>query len=247
MQLGVVNAARVVSVVPDPVGPASPVWRTCVPGAAPLCGLCPGAVVCRQGSFSHGGWWVSCGRLACADSACGARLMLVLSVWRVLLPWVFASFSYPPAVPHPQCCGPFSLNLPVLVLFVLIWRLLALVVRCSRCSFSRGCTPLTLRLSLPLCRGPSLCPLISRCPGVGLLVEPGGRRLSGATREGFWGCRGGEALSHVPEERFPCALRHGGLWGGVVGVVGGAREVSLEGVEAVMPPSPACSPAHLTQ
>ena len=93
------------------------------------------------------------------------------------------------------------------------------VLWCSRRPFSRGCIPLTLRLSLPLCRGPSLCPLLAGCPGGGVVVGPGGRRwpmLGGGgglepPAEGFGGVGGVEALNHVPEERCPCALWHGGL------------------------------------
>ena len=51
-----------------------------------------------------------------------------------------------------------------------------------------------------------------------------------------------EALSHVPEECFPCALWHGGLPGGVVGVVGGADKEFLEGAEVVVPLTHARSP-----
>ena len=42
-------------------------------------------------------------------------------------------------------------------------------------------------------------------------------------------------MNHVREERFSCALQRGGLWAGVVKVVGGASEEFLEGVEAIVP------------
>ena len=60
--------------------------------------------------------------------------------------------------------------------------------------------------------------------------------------EGFGGVEGAEALNCVPEECFPCTLRHGSLQGGVVGVKRGEGEGFIEGVEAVAPLSPACSP-----
>ena len=71
-----------------------------------------------------------------------------------------------------------------------------------------------------------------------------GTGRSGATGEGLRGRRKGEALSHVPEDSFPLGWGHGGLWGGVAGVVGVAGEEILGGVHAVVQPLPACSPCQ---
>ena len=62
----------------------------------------------------------------------------------------------------------------------------------------------------------------------------------------YWGA---DALSHVLQKRFRCALRHGGHWGGVIEVVECAGEQLLEGVVAVLPLSPACfaRPPHRRQ
>ena len=55
-----------------------------------------------------------------------------------------------------------------------------------------GCLPATLGRSWPPCRGPSLCPFLSRCAGGGVGGRPVGRRWlmpgagwSGATGGGF--------------------------------------------------------------
>ena len=88
-----------------------------------------------------------------------------------------------------------------------------------------GRLPATLGLSLLPCCGPSLCPFPSRCaggrlggglcgadgpcPGLGGLEPPA---------ENFEGVGGAEALDRMPEEGFPCRLRHGGLGSGLVGV-----------------------------
>ena len=58
--------------------------------------------------------------------------------------------------------------------------------------------------------------------------------------EGFGGVGGGKVLEPCPGGAFP--MRHGGLWGGVVEVVGGAGGDFLDGVEAVVPLSPARFP-----
>ena len=65
--------------------------------------------------------------------------------------------------------------------------------------------------------------------------------------QGFRGVEGVEALNHVLEERFSCALRHGGLQGGVLGVMRSARQELREGVEAVVRLTPAGFPSHLNQ
>ena len=65
---------------------------------------------------------------------------------------------------------------------------------------------------------------------------------SGATGRGFRGCKEGGGSEPRPEDLFPSALWHGALQGGVVGVLGGAREECFKGVEAVVPLSPAHSP-----
>ena len=119
----------------------------------------------RCGGFSLVG-------LACADYVLGGGKVSVPLVRRVPLLWVLALVpvlgSYPiPSVVAPSlflsqcwcslcCCGGF----------LLLW--------CSRCPLSRGCTRLTLSLSLPLCRGPSLSPILAWRPGGGVVVGPGG-------------------------------------------------------------------------
>ena len=60
------------------------------------------------------------------------------------------------------------------------------------------------------------------------------------------GCGGGvEAPDHVPEEGFPCRLRHGSFRGGLVWVGGGAGADLLEGVHHVHPFSPSRFPGPL--
>ena len=70
-------------------------------------------------------------------------------------------------------------------------------------------------------------------PGAGRSVATGG---------GFQACRVGGGPEPSPVECFPCALRHGGLRSGIVGVVRGAGEEFLRGSEAVAPLLPARSP-----
>ena len=107
----------------------------------------------------------------------------------------------PRSVPFPERCGPCLFALPVLV--VPRW-FLAPVMCCSWCPCSRGCVPLNMHISVPLCCWPPLCPVPSRFPGGGVVEGPGGRRWpipkgrrSGATGGGFRGCRVGRG----PEPR----------------------------------------------
>ena len=72
-----------------------------------------------------------------------------------------------------------------------------------------------------------------QCLGVGGL-EP--------LAEGFGGVEGLEAMNRVPEDPFPCLLRHGSLRSGLVGVLGAAGDDFLECVEAPAPLSPARFP-----
>ena len=89
------------------------------------------------------------------------------------------------------------------------------------------------------------------CGVVGALGNADGPRLGvGGLEPRAEGCGavgGAQALKNVPEERFLCALRHGGLQGSVVGVVGGAGEEFLQGMEAVVPQRRLAPRAHLTQ
>ena len=119
-------------------------------------------------------------------------------------------------------------------------------------SFSCVCLSVTFSLSSPPCRGPSLCPFPFRCAGGEIVARPVGVHgscsgLGGLEppAEGFRGVGAAEALKRVPEEGFPCRLRHGGLRGGLVGVGGGAGEDFLEGVKHVHPRTPSCSPGPL--
>ena len=52
-------------------------------------------------------------------------------------------------------------------------------------------------------------------------------------------------MDPVPEEGFPCRLRHGGLRGGLIRVCGVAGADLLEGVHHVHPLSPSRSPGPL--
>ena len=56
---------------------------------------------------------------------------------------------------------------------------------------------------------------------------------------------GADALDGVPEEGFPCRLRHGDLQGGLVLVGGGVAVDLLEGVLHVHPFWPSRSPGPL--
>ena len=64
--------------------------------------------------------------------------------------------------------------------------------------------------------------------------------------ENLGGVGGAEALDRVPEEGFPCRVRHGGLPGGFVGVGWGAGADPLEGMQHVhpFPPSRSRGPLH---
>ena len=112
----------------------------------------------------------------------------------------------PHSIPFPQRCGPCPFPLPVLM--AARW-FRAPVMSCPRCACSRGCVPVTLRLSSPLCREPSLCPVPFWCPGGGVVMGPGGRRWpmlgggwSGATGGGLLGCSGGRGPEPCPEGAF---------------------------------------------
>ena len=60
--------------------------------------------------------------------------------------------------------------------------------------------------------------------------------------EGLGGVGGAEALDRIAEEGLPCRLRHDGLWGGLVGVGGGAGAHLLQGMHHVHPILPSRSP-----
>ena len=63
--------------------------------------------------------------------------------------------------------------------------------------------------------------------------------------EGLGVVGGAEALDRIAAEGLPCRLRHDRLWGGLVGVDGGAGAHLLEGVHHVHPFSPFRSPGPL--
>ena len=123
-----------------------------------------------------------------------------------------------------------------------------------------GHLPVTLGLSLPPCRGvpsrslhsPCPCPFPSGCGGGG--VEGGLWGADGPClglggleppAEGLGVVGAAEALDHIPEEGFPCRLRHGGLRDSLVRAGGGGGADLLEGVHHVHPFSPSRSPGPL--
>ena len=63
--------------------------------------------------------------------------------------------------------------------------------------------------------------------------------------EGLGGVGGAEALDRIAEEGLPCRLWHAGLWGGLVGVGGGAGAHLLEVMHHVHPIVPSRSPRPL--
>ena len=132
--------------------------------------------------------------------------MPVTPAWRLARPWVcvlarlLASALFPsavaPALSFSQCLWPSDGCLaPCCVA----------PVPCSR-----GRVPVTLRLSSPPCRGPSLCPFPFRCPAGGVVARsvggpwpmPGAER-PGATSRGFRGCREGGGPEPRPGGGFP--------------------------------------------
>ena len=140
---------------------------------------CPGVPV--PVPVSPGGLVVltGCGRVGrCRSLRRGVSLLR--PSWRpppsVSLPCPAPSVGSPPVIPCPRVVLP--------------------AVSCSR-----GCVPVTWGLSPPSCRGPSLCPFPSRCPGAGVVARYVGRRwtipgggLSGAIGGGFRGCKMGRSL-----------------------------------------------------
>ena len=57
-------------------------------------------------------------------------------------------------------------------------------------------------------------------------------------RKGLGGVVGAEALYRVPEEGFPCRLRHGGLWAASLGLAGVRVRISSNVCSL-------CTPSHL--
>ena len=106
-------------------------------------------------------------------------------------------------------------------------------------SFPFPCLSIALGLSLAsvvVLEGAGLWGTDGPCLGAGGL-EP--------LPEGRGDVGGAEALDRVPQEGFPCHLRHGGFRGSLVGVGGGAGAHLLEGVHYVHPFSPFRSPGPL--
>ena len=132
----------------------------------------------------------------------------------------------------PRCVGPGALSLWVPACY-----LEPFLAPLPGCPFS--CLPLSLPvdLSFPVWwwwgLGGGLWDTNGRRLGVGGLDRPAGD---------FGGVGGAEALDRVPEEGFPCRLRHDGLWNVLFGVGGGAGADLLEGVHHVHPFSPSFSP-----
>ena len=85
----------------------------------------------------------------CVSWPLSSRPPLFLVLWP--MPFSSPSVGGPPVVPCPRVVLP--------------------PMPCSR-----GCVPVTLRLSSPPCRGPSLCPFPFRCPGGGVEARSMGRR-----------------------------------------------------------------------
>ena len=159
----------------------------------------PGAIRAASGPGCGGASWWTCASGGCAVSTLwGDAALLVLPVWCV--PPCCASLR-PPVCPLPPV--PRLLVLPSLGFPVFPCPCVALPPLPCPC----GRLPATLRVSLPPCCGPSLCPFPSRCAGGGLR-QPA---------EGFGGVGGAGSLDRVPEEGFSCRLQHGGLQGGLVG------------------------------
>ena len=131
---------------------------------------------------------------------------------------------------------------------------LALVVPCFWSPTPNGCASSTLRVCSLLCRGSSLCSVSSLCPVGGVMVRPGGGRWpmlrdgwSGSTGEGLWGCRGGEALSHVPR----CVSHLPGGMAASVALSLGSEEVqarcSSKVLRGLLPSRLLARTAHRTQ
>ena len=181
----------------------------------------------------------------------GGGAVLLPPLWRavpVCAPWCPSLRSL------PLCHGPWCFP------FLARWWFPAPVLRRPRCpvpvgacllpwapprplaglSFPVPCPSFALALSLPgvvvVGWGGGLRGADGPCLGVGGLEPPA---------EVFGGVGAAEALDSVPEEGFPCRLRHDGLRGGLVGVGGGAGADLLEGVHHVQPFSPSRSPGPL--
>ena len=170
----------------------------------------------------------------------GGGAVLVPPLWHAVpacAPWC------PPLCPLCLRHGPCSF------LFLAHWWFPAPVLCRSRCPVPVGAclSPWALAgVSLPV-----PCSLPARAfsfPGVvvvgwggGLLGTDGPHPGSGCLEplgEGLGGVGRANVLDRVPEEGFPCRLRHGGLRGGLVGVGGGAGADLLEGSHPFSPSRP---------
>ena len=168
-------------------------------------------------------------------------------MWRV--PPSRCASWFPSSRPLRQCGGPCPLLYPVLV--VLRW-FLAPVLWCPLCPVPVGACLSPWASPRPLAAGLPFALSLSGVLAVGWwrgLWDANGPCLGSAglepPAESFGGVGAAEALNRVPEEGFPCSLRHGGLRSGVVGVGGGAGENFLESLEGVAPFTPSRSPGLL--
>ena len=207
-----------------------------------------------------GGRWACAGVIRMASDVCfgdvcwgvwwgwgGAGPPVVVCpswVW-VVVPAVvpFSSVSWSPLPPLP---GSWVVSCPHVV---------SLSASCPcECLPSLGALPCPLAGVLLGAPCPSLA-LVLPLPGVSVAGGAGwgggaggpGLGVGGLEplAEGLGGVGGAEALDRIAEEGLPCRLRHDGLWGGLVGVCGGAGAHLLEGMHHVHPFSPSRSSGPL--
>ena len=201
-----------------------PASAACLSGRAP-----PGVARCPLGV---GPCWYRCGVpfLCARPGACRCAPSLCATAPCPSPSWFVGGFL-------PWCCAaPVALSL-----WAPACHLGCLLAPLPGCPFPSLALPLPLPFPFPVGwwrarGGGGMWGADGPCLGLGGL-EP--------QAEGFRSVGAAEALDRVPEEGFPCRLRHDGLRSGLVGVGGGAAADLLEGVHHVHLFSPSRSPGPL--